>query len=99
MSSKFRNILDAARAQGEAPIETPPPPVREAESTPDAASGKRRGRPAGGKRSDPDYEQVTAYIRKDVHRRVKIALLQEQEKTEFSQLVDQLLAEWLRTKK
>ena len=29
-----------------------------------------------GKRSDPDYEHVSAYIRKETYRNVKIALLQ-----------------------
>ena len=34
----------------------------------------RRGRPPG-KRSHPDFEQITAYIRKDTHHAVKIELL------------------------
>ena len=46
-----------------------------------------------GKRSDSDYRQVSAYIRKDTHRQVKIALLQEDR--EFSQLVEELLRGWL----
>lgn len=48
-----------------------------------------------GKRSDPDYEQVSAYIRKETYRQVKIALLQEEEKRDFSELVEALLSEWL----
>ena len=48
-----------------------------------------------GKRSDPDYEQVSAYIRKETYRNVKIALLQEEEKRDFSDLVEALLSEWL----
>ncbi len=54
----------------------------------------RTPRAAGvGKRSDDDYRQVSAYIRKDTHRRVKIALLQEER--EFSELVEELLSDWL----
>jgi hypothetical protein len=50
---------------------------------------------AKGKRSDPDYEQVSAYIRKETYRNIKIALLQEAEKRDFSDLVEALLSEWL----
>jgi hypothetical protein len=56
----------------------------------------KRGRPKG-KRSDPDYEQVTAYIKKETYRQTKIALLQQGEVQDFSLLVEQLLAEWLST--
>ena len=56
----------------------------------------KRGRPKG-KRSDPDYEQVTAYIKKETYRSTKIALLQQGEVQDFSLLVEQLLAEWLST--
>jgi len=51
-----------------------------------------------GKRSDPAYEQVTAYIRKDTYKNVKIALLKENEGQEFSELVEDLLSEWLESR-
>jgi hypothetical protein len=53
-----------------------------------------RGRPRG-KRSDPNFEQVTAYISRNTYRHVKIALLTQGEKREFSELVEQLLKQWL----
>ncbi len=59
------------------------------------ATAAKRGRPASGKRSNPDFEQVTAYIRKRTHADVKIALLREGQRQEFSALVENLLAEWL----
>ena len=49
-----------------------------------------------GKRSDSDYRQVSAYIRKDTHQEVKIALLQEER--EFSELVEELLRDWLKSR-
>ena len=55
----------------------------------------RRGRPPG-KRSHPDFEQITAYIRKDTHHAVKIELLQNGRK-EFSELVEELLHQWLKS--
>lgn len=67
-------------------------PIATVEST------RRVGRPKG-KRSDPDYDQVTAYIRKETHRQVKIALLTAGQGREFSELVEELLGEFLRTQK
>jgi hypothetical protein len=55
----------------------------------------RRGRPPG-KRSHPDFEQITAYIRKDTHHAVKIELLNNGRK-EFSELVEELLGQWLKS--
>jgi FMN phosphatase YigB (HAD superfamily) len=56
----------------------------------------KRGRPPG-KRSHPDFEQITAYIRKDTHRAVKIALLKNDRK-EFSELVEELVNQWLKSR-
>ena len=84
--SKFQGIIDAAKGR-EDTASTP---------APRGMSTKRqvRGRPCG-KRSDPDFEQVTAYIRKQTHQGVKIALLQEGKGQEFSELIEVLLAKWL----
>ena len=46
-----------------------------------------------GKRSNAEYRQVSAYVRKDTHRKVKMALLQDDR--EFSELVEELLGSWL----
>lgn len=48
-----------------------------------------------GKRCNPKYVQVTAYILASTHREVKIALLQQPDKQQFSDLVEQLLQGWL----
>jgi hypothetical protein len=47
-----------------------------------------------GKRSDPAYEQVTAYIRKETYRQVKMRLL-AQDGGDFSTLMQELLEDWL----
>jgi len=57
----------------------------------------RRGRP-NGKRSDPEYIGFTTYIRKNTHLKVKIALLQERQGRELSELVEELLGNWLQSK-
>jgi hypothetical protein len=109
--SKFKNILDAAKGRQPEPepekssqeTETTKPevqqpqklqlqPVAQLQSEP-----PKRGRPKA-KRSDPDYEQVTAYIKRNTHTAVKIELLrnsQNGEKREFSELVQDLLEQWL----
>ncbi len=57
----------------------------------------RRGRPFG-KRSDPDFVGFTTYIRKDTHRKAKIALLEREDGRELSELVEELLVKWLEAK-
>ena len=56
----------------------------------------KRGR-AKGKRSDPNYIQVGAYIPKELDRRVKRLLIDDDE-LDFSDLVAQLLEDWVKRK-
>jgi hypothetical protein len=86
--SKFNDILKAAQSRNQ-DVETPV----QAE-----AKSQKLGRPRG-KRSNPDYEQVTAYIKKETYRNTKIALLQQGNNQEFSELVEQLLSDWLSMQK
>jgi hypothetical protein len=82
--TKFSTLLEAAKThQSKEDVNFP----KRLES--------RRGRPPG-KRSHPDFEQITAYIRKDTHHAVKIALLKNGRK-EFSELVEDLLDQWLKS--
>lgn len=62
------------------------------------ADGKKRGRPPG-KRSDPDFVQTTAYVRADTYKDIRIALIQEDEEREYSELVEELLSKWLKSRK
>jgi hypothetical protein len=97
--SKFDGLFDArvggkgsnkgkAATKGNSKLK--PPMAEEHEERP------RRGRPSG-KRSDPNYVGFTTYIRKDTHRKAKIALLEKAEGVELSELVEELLAEWLKS--
>ena len=94
-TSKFDAILGATK--GETPAVTDTTHSVTA-PTVTAPPKKRGGRPKG-KRSDPNFEQVTAYIQKKTHQQVKIALLQNGKGQDFSELVDLLLSEWLSTQK
>jgi hypothetical protein len=68
-----------------------------AAETAGADASRKRGRPPA-KRSDPAYVGFTTYIRKDTHLKVKIALLQEGGDRELSELVEELLAKWVKDK-
>ena len=61
---------------------SPPPPTLVA---------PKMGRPAG-KKTNPEYTQVTVYLRKEVHRQAKKLLIDDGR--EFSELVDELVSKW-----
>lgn len=92
--NKFADLISAVRDTDEAPA--PPPTLGVPAPEPVAVTDPpRRGRPPTGKRSNPDFEQVTAYIRRDTNLQTKIALLQEGDTRDFSDLVEELLQAWL----
>jgi len=49
-----------------------------------------------GRRSDPDYLQTTVYLPRDLHKRIKVALAEDD--AELSAIVEDLLTEWLSTR-
>lgn len=55
---------------------------------------KRRQRKATGKRSDPNYIQVGAYIPKELNKDVKRLLVDAE--SDFSDLVTELLEQWVK---
>jgi hypothetical protein len=62
---------------------------------------KKRGRPATGKRSNPDWIGRTYYIRKETDLDVESELLKlkrEGMEVDKSELVDFLLGEWLKSR-
>jgi hypothetical protein len=89
--SKFQAVLSSREVEAE-PIDFP----EEMPLTPSAQPAAKMGRPKG-KRSNPDYTQVTSYIRQDTYRKVRMILLQNGDGQEFSELVEDLLCEFLDT--
>lgn len=87
--------VEAVAAPQPVPVETPSAPKQGSDAP------RRTGRPATGKKSDPNYRQVTAYVRKDLYKNVSDALYDESrgrpdaKRKEFSELVDELLEQWL----
>lgn len=86
--SKFEGLLSVKGGQGiKETKKTPPEPV--------SMPKKGKLKPPG-KRSDPNYTQITAYILKDTHEDVMRRIYKRQE---FSELVGELLTDWLKKNK
>jgi hypothetical protein len=96
MKSRFDTIFKEPAGEPDARTEQPPPaPAPGAEPPPALPPGRRRpGRPSG-KKSDPAFEQVTAYVPRDLYGKVRGELWSHHGRKEFSHLVGELLAEWL----
>ena len=60
------------------------------------AAVKSSGRPPG-KKTDPNYTQVTVYLEKKVHHSARKALFDSHR--QFSDLVNELVTTWLDTQK
>lgn len=82
-------VREHSETQPTAPKPTPP----------DTPETKRRGRPATGKRSDPNWIGRTYYIRKETDLDVEDELLQLKRQgieLDKSELVDELLNAWVK---
>ena len=91
MSTRFGKVLENL---GKLPsAATQPKESRQRRATQDTRT-RKVGRPPG-KKSDPDYAQVTVYLKRDNHLAAKKRLLDDGR--EFSELVDQLVVAWLQT--
>jgi hypothetical protein len=71
-------------------------PARAKEKRTGPSKPKRRGRPTG-KRSDPDFTQITAYLRTKTIEDVKIKLIKQGSTQDVSELIEELLSVWLRS--
>ena len=60
-----------------------------------ALSAKREKR-ASGKSSNSAYTQVLTYVKRDTHNAIKVALIYDHEKRDLSDLVEELLADWMK---
>lgn len=89
--SKFDAVLGQRRTQAIEPTAVTETTKQREPTEPDPEK-KGPGRPPG-KRTNPAYQQVTVYIPRALHDKVKIALIQEGRK-EFSELVEELLTDW-----
>jgi hypothetical protein len=104
MKGKYKGLLDDIKEKQSSPgaaIETPPPspapPPAVAERAIPTTDKRRPGRPKGGKSSNPEFVQTTAYVEETVLIAVKKALLDVKD-TDFSSLVNELLKKWVKSR-
>ena len=63
------------------------------ESEDEVVAVRDRGRPAGGKRSNPDYVTTTIFLRKDTKKKAATILLNREE--DLSSILERLLSQWV----
>ena len=71
------------------PVSTPPAP-------PALTGGRGRGRPATGKRSNPDWKLYSHFLKKQTQRAAVARLQAEDSDRDLSDVLEELLAQWLR---
>ncbi|MBD0363414.1 MAG: hypothetical protein ICV55_11690 [Coleofasciculus sp. C3-bin4] len=98
-SNLFKKLVrDASGGQGSA-HHSETQPTTPKSTPPDTPETKRRGRPATGKRSDPNWIGRTYYIRKETDLDVEDELLQLKRQgieLDKSELVEELLNAWVK---
>lgn len=83
--SKFDGLLS---------VKTKKETTKQVKTAPEVVSVPKNGKSkAPGKRSDPEYTQITAYIRKDTHESVMRKIYKRQE---LSELIEELLTDWMK---
>ena len=92
MSNKFRALSEVMKGKV-LPEQEEVAPVREINLPQEIIEVPKKNR-AKGKRSNPDYEQVGVYIPKKTNLEVKRRLLDRND-LDFSDLVAQLLEQWI----
>ena len=96
MTSKFANLKAMRENRQDKQVnEAPSTAVPSLKALPAPTETPRRvGRPAG-KRSDPNFQQVTVLLHQDTYREARKRLLDERK--EVSTLINELLDEWLKS--
>lgn len=64
-------------------------------SRPSASMGQGRGRPATGKRSNPDFKMYSHLLKRKTQRAAVIKLMNEDSGRDLSDLLQELLERWV----
>lgn len=87
------NIIKVGNRQKEIPPSPAPPVDAPAAETP--APSRRSKRERVGKYRDPNFHHYGVYLRKDTHKRVKRRLEDSESGKDLSELLQDLLEQWL----
>jgi hypothetical protein len=89
--SKFSGALAKLKQR---PV-SPPAAIRPDRPPHETAPSRGKGRPPG-KRSDPDYQPTTVLLRKQTKKTASRLLEDADTGQDLSELIEQLLTEWIR---
>ena len=95
----FDDVLKDSKASKKNKVKSAPPEVNNEPSTEkkdinSVTTSTPKKRKSTGKRTDPTYKQVGAYIKKDTYLQIQKLLLDQPDK-DFSDLVQELLSGYL----
>ena len=88
-------LKQAKKASSSRNSKSQSPKTEEIEQVEKVEFVKPKRRKSTGKRTDPDFKQVGAYIRKDTYLKIQRLLLEQPDK-DFSDLVEELLTDYLK---
>jgi hypothetical protein len=88
--NRFSGLLDAKRGQEENPSKSVEEEIQEAVNIKEEMPPQKEKK---GKNSNPDYVQISAYIRKDTRLNAKRLLLGKE--NDLSDLIENLVSEWV----
>ncbi len=89
--SRFKDVFATIKQGSE--VEELPGVEQEALAT--AQPERRSTRVPGGKKNNPAYTQTTAYVKNEVYGEVRNRLIKQRSKQDYSELVEELLQQWL----
>ena len=90
----FDDVLKGSKASNKNKVEEVKPAASEIKDIDEASTSTSKKRNKSGKRTDPSYKQVGAYIKKDTYLQIQRLLLEQPDK-DFSDLVQELLGDYL----
>lgn len=93
---EMQDELDAPVSEN---VTSAKPAQKQTSSRTRSRKAEKPTRKQAGKSADPAYVQVSAYVKGQVYDDVKIELIREGKRRVFSDLVGQLLDEWLKKRK
>jgi hypothetical protein len=96
-SNRFSNLKSLQRpvnSKKDVPLinDNQPPVLESVDSLPSPLPVTAQSR--GGKSSNPEFTKITAYIKKATHKKAALILM-DQEKEDFSELLERLVSEWM----
>jgi hypothetical protein len=94
---KFSALAELHRQPSEAEAEAPEPAAEAAPLPVAPEAGKGRGRPAVGKRSNPEWKLYSHFLKKQTRRAAAARVQAEDSGRDLSDVLQELLENWLKS--